>query len=144
MLEPVEMTSTPALAAFLMLRRHCWFIPASTSSSVRPASGTWKLYCGWPAAKPPLTDCGNQPSARSWETTRAPVVLRSVGGTSSSERVASSAMPSFTCCAVHRRVTTGGPIRIPNAPRALRCAAIGSNHAPRSSVSQSMTGPSGR
>ena len=30
------MTTTPSLAAFLMLRRQSWFIPASTSASVRP------------------------------------------------------------------------------------------------------------
>ena len=80
-------TSTPALAAFLMLRRHCWFMPASTSSSLRGApsasrSGIQKLYCGWPAAKPPSTVCGCQPSSCSCETTRAPPCERSVGGTS--------------------------------------------------------------
>ena len=39
-------TSTPSFAAFLMLRRHCWFMPLSTSSSdYSPAvdSGIWKL-----------------------------------------------------------------------------------------------------
>ncbi len=46
-----------------MLRRHCWFMPASTSSSLRGSpsgvrSGTQKLYCGWPAANPPSTACG--------------------------------------------------------------------------------------
>ena len=30
-----EVTSTPDLSAFLMLRRHSWFMPLSTSSSVR-------------------------------------------------------------------------------------------------------------
>ena len=118
-------TSTPALAAFLMLRRHCWFIPLSTSSSVRGSpsastSGIWKLYCGWPAAKPPSTDCGRQPSSRSWETTRAPTGCARSGGTSVSERTDSSAMPSLTWAAFQRRVTTGGPIRMPKAPWPLQ------------------------
>ena len=60
-----------------MLRRHSWFIPARTSSSVRGVPSSWvsgmtKLYCGWPAAKPPSTACGRQPSSWSWDTTRGP------------------------------------------------------------------------
>ena len=142
-------TSTPALAAFLMLRRHCWFMPARTSSSLRgfpsaSASGIWKLNCGCPAAKPPATDWGRHPASRSWETTLAPTWLRSAGGTSVSDRTASSAMPAFTWAALHRRVTTGGPIRIPKAPLPLRCAANGESQSWRRSLDQSMTGPSGR
>ena len=43
-----DLTSTPDLAAFLMLRRQSWFIPASTDVSSRssPANGIWKTYCG--------------------------------------------------------------------------------------------------
>ena len=140
----VEATSTPSLAAFLMLRRQSWFIPARTSSSERPASGIWKTYCGCPAAKPPSTAWARHPSSSSWEVTRAPVWVRSVGARSPSRRTASSAMPALTVAVSHRRVTTGGPIRTPNAPWDLRWAAIGVSQEARSSSSQSMTGPSGR
>ena len=55
-------------------------MPASTSASVRPASGTWKTYCGCPAAKPPSTACARQPElVAAGATTRAPPWLRSVG-----------------------------------------------------------------
>ena len=116
-----EVTSTPSLAAFLMLRRHSWFMPLRTSSSVRAVpsgwrSGTWKTWRGWPAANPPSTACGRQPSSVSWETTRAPVASRSVGARSSRRRTAGSAMPALIAAASQRRVTTGGPMRTPNAP----------------------------
>ena len=68
-----------------MLRRHSWFMPARTSSSVRPASGTWKTYCGWPSAKPPPMTArrlGAPAERGSWATTRAPTGSRSVGGRS--------------------------------------------------------------
>src|SRR3954471_16956121 len=60
-----------------MLRRQSWFMPLRTSSSVRGApspskSGTWKTYCGWPAAKPPSAACGRQPSSCRRETTPPP------------------------------------------------------------------------
>ena len=137
-------TSTPDLSAFLMLRRQSWFIPARTSASVRPASGTWKTYCGWPSANPSSVPCGRQPSEVSWETTRAPTGSRSVGGRSASLRTAGSASPSFTWAALQRRVTTGGPIRTPKAPCSLRYAVMGASQSPSRSVDQSRTGPSGR
>ena len=52
--------------------------------------------------------------------TRAPSCERSSGGTSPRRRTDSSAMPSLTCSARQRRVTTGGPIRTANAPCSLR------------------------
>ena len=53
-------------------------------------------------------------------------------------------MPAFTCAAVQVRVTTGGPIRTPNAPCFLRCAVIGASHSSSESLAQSISGPSGR
>ena len=61
------------------------------------------------------------PATVSWETTRAPTGSRSEGGRSPRRRTAGSAIPSLTWAALHRRVTTGGPIRTPKAPAALRC-----------------------
>ena len=53
-------------------------------------------------------------------------------------------MPSLTWAAVHRWVTTGGPMRMPNAPCSRRWAAIGVSQAAEVIGSQSMSGPSGR
>ena len=47
-----------------MLRRHSWLKPFSSSSSERPSSGTWKTYCGCPAAKPSSVDGARQPAPR--------------------------------------------------------------------------------
>ena len=70
--------STPSLSAFLMLRRHSWLKPLSSSSSSRPASGTWKTYCGCPAANPSSVDGGRQPRSRSVVATRSPDVVGGV------------------------------------------------------------------
>ena len=107
-----------------MLRRHSWFMPLRTSSSLRgrpssSTSGTWKLNCGCPAAKPPSVPCCCQPSSCSCATTQAPSWERSRGGTSPSRRTDSSAMPALTCSADQRRVTTGGPMRTAKAPLPL-------------------------
>ncbi len=102
------------------------------------------MYCGWPAANPPSADWCLQPSSWSWETTLAPTSLRSVGGSEVRPETDSSAMPCLTWAASQRRVTTGGPIRMPKAPWARRWAAIGSSQPLRSSLSQSTSGPSGR
>ena len=112
-----------------MFRRHCWFMAASTSSSLlgpsASASGTQKLYCGCPAAKPPVVGTCFQPSSRSRETTASAASSLASAGTSSSVWRASSAMAVLMVAACHRRVTTGGPMRMPNAPCPLRYSRSG-------------------
>ncbi len=68
-----------------MLRRHSWFIPARTSSSVRPASGSWKTYSGWPAAKPSSEARWSKPSRSSRARSRIPASSVTSGVTSRSE-----------------------------------------------------------
>ena len=82
-------------------------MPASTCSSVRPASGTWKTYCGWPAANPPSTACARQPSSAA---ARPPGRRRGCARWGPGRRggvTAASAMPALTVAASQRRVTTG-------------------------------------
>ena len=124
-----RVTSTPAFVAFLMLRRHSWFMAARTSSSLlgpsSSASGTQKLYCGCPAANPPVVGTFFQPSSRSRATTASAASSLASAGTSPSVPSTESAMAALIVAACQRRVTTGGPIRMPNAPWPLRYAASG-------------------
>ena len=53
-------------------------------------------------------------------------------------------MPSLTVAASQRRVTTGGPIRMPKAPRPLRWAAIGASQEAEVVVVPVDDRPSGR
>ena len=130
---PVE-TTTPAFSALRMLRRHSWFMPASTSSSVRRVPSSAR-----PAGSRRCTAAGRRRSRprRPGAASRAP---RAAGrrGRRSARRARTaparsrlctpgSAMPALTCSAVQRRVTTGGPIRTPNAPWPRRCSVIGAS-----------------
>ena len=138
------MTVTPDLAAFLMLRRHSWFIPASSSSSVVPASGSWNTKRGWPAAKPSSSLGGRHPSSRSRLRNRVASWLVSSGSAWLSRAIRSSAIAALIVGACQRRTTTGQPIRMPKAPDDRRCSASGVSQSPMSSASHSISGPSGR
>ena len=127
-----------------MLRRHSWFMPGEHvvlgAAGERDLEDVLRLAGGEPALdrlRPPaeLVQLGDHPGAAGAALGGRHVAEAAYGG---------SAMPSLTCAALQRRVTTGGPIRTPNAPCSFRWAAIGASQAPRSSSSQSMTGPSGR
>ncbi len=139
-----RVTTTPCFADFLMLRRHSWFIPASTSSSVRPASGSWNTYSGWPAAKPSSEARWSKPSRSSRARTRIPASSVTSGVTSRSEPTASSAMAALTVSACQRRTGTAGPIRRAKAPWALTWSRRVRSTSSASGASQSVTGPSGR
>ena len=127
-----------------MLRRHSWFIPASSSSGVRPAIGSWKTNRGCPAAKPSSSSGGRQPSSRMLSRRWVWAWLTSSGIASLSRGMRSSAMAALMVSGPQRRTTTGAPTRTPNAPAALTCSASGRSQAPMSSASQSIVGPSGR
>ena len=128
-------TSTPALAGLLdvaapLLVHALEDVVLGARVALGVPSGIQKLYCGWPAAKPPLDRLG-APAELAQLGDDAGADLAPLGGRHAvSECTASSAMPSLTWAALQRRVTTGGPIRMPKAPWPRRCAAIGSSQAP--------------
>ena len=107
------------------------------------ASGIWKLNWGWPAANPPSTDCGFQPSLQLRDHPGADVAAFGRGHVAEASYVVGCDAVLHLCGAP----ATGDDRRAhpdPNAPWRLRCAVIGVSQAPRSVSSQSMTGPSGR
>ena len=98
---------SPDLSAFLMLRRHSWFMPRSTSSSSRPGQRDRERVLRLAGAET-LVDVLVAPAAgRQVLGRRADRPGRARSRTSRRLRTAGSASPSFTCAAVHRRVTTG-------------------------------------
>ena len=127
-----------------MLRRHSWFIPASTSSSVRPASGSWKTYSGWPAAKPSSEARCWKPSRSRRARGRIPASSVTSGVTSRSEPTASSAMAALTVSACQRRDRDRRADPQGEGALGLDVVAQGPQHVERLGSAQSMTGPSGR
>ena len=94
-----------------MLRRQSWFIPASTSSSVRPGQRDPEDVLRLARRRSRPRRPAGASRARSAARPRGHRCgERSVGGRSPRRRTPSSAMPALTVAASQRRVTTGGPI----------------------------------
>ena len=128
-----------------MLRRHSWLKPLSSSSSERPASGTWKTYCGCPAAKPSVGR-RRAPAQRapSVVATRSPTSSVASGGTSARRRARALGDGGLDGrgrpAAAHDRRAHLHAERA----RVGRCATIGPARPPRSSAAQSMHRPLGQ